>query len=455
MEVHWWIGVVESKNDPESRGRVQVRVLGIHTNETHKQEKKGIGIPMEDLPWAVCMMPLTYGGIAESTVAPPAVMPGAWVLGISLDGDAYQKLLVLGVISMALSPLATHQGEDLGLAQGQPEKEEKIEELDTCQQSFSKALKNLAKKGDNKLKANNMMMVLQYIKRKDPQKYQNFVKSSGVEISDNTVIAQGTSNDLVNSLLAEGYYNYCLESCEDPILAALSYKVGMGKAINGYNGEKSYIQKYGDPRKKEVSYEDLAKRIAGEDEEGANFMTDFIKELGDSCMNRCVYGIGKSSTSNATTTTAEGVTSSTKTEASGLKSIVLPTDSNVITSIYMSSNRPEYGSKAHKGIDLRAASGAPIRSMAEGTVTALYPKWGGVLIDHGLGLKTRYLHMRKVYVKEGTKVMAGEQIGESGNAGLPQCSPHLHFEVWKNNTKIDPEPFLAENGITTTRKAGA
>lgn len=455
MEVHWWIGVVESKKDPESRGRVQVRVLGIHTNETHKQEKKGIGIPMEDLPWAVCMMPLTYGGIAESTVAPPAVMPGAWVLGISLDGDAYQKLLVLGVISMALSPLATHQGEDLGLAQGQPEKEEKIEELDTCQQSFFKALKNLAKKGDNKLKANNMMMVLQYIKRKDPQKYQNFVKSSGVEISDSTVIAQGTSNDLVNSLLAEGYYNYCLESCEDPILAALSYKVGMGKAINGYNGEKSYIQKYGDPRKKEVSYEDLAKRIAGEDEEGANFMTDFIKELGDSCMNRCVYGIGKSSTSNATTTTAEGVTSSTKTEASGLKSIVLPTDSNVITSIYMSSNRPEYGSKAHKGIDLRAASGAPIRSMAEGTVTALYPKWGGVLIDHGLGLKTRYLHMRKIYVKEGMEVRAGEQIGESGNAGLPQCSPHLHFEVWKNNTKIDPEPFLAENGITTIRKAGA
>ena len=455
MEVHWWIGVVESKNDPEARGRVQVRILGIHTNETYKQEKKGIGIPMEDLPWAVCMMPLTYGGIAESTVAPPAVMPGAWVLGISLDGDAYQKLLVLGVISMALSPLATHQGEDLGLAQGQPQKEEKIEELDTCQQSFSKALKNLAKKGDNKLKANNMMMVLQYIKRKDPQKYQNFVKSSGIEISDNTVIAQGASNELVNSLLAEGYYNYCLEVCEDPILAALSYKVGMGKAINGYNGEKSYIQKYGDPRKKEVSYEDLAKRIAGEDEEGANFMTDFIKELGDSCMNRCVYGIGKSSTSNATTTTAEGVTSSTNTQASGLNSVVLPTDSNVITSIYMSANRPEYGSKAHKGIDLRAASGAPIRSMAEGTVTALYPKWGGVLIDHGSGLKTRYLHMRKVFVKVGTKVRAGEQIGESGNAGLPQWSPHLHFEVWKNNTKIDPEPFLAENGIITTRKAGA
>jgi murein DD-endopeptidase MepM/ murein hydrolase activator NlpD len=93
--------------------------------------------------------------------------------------------------------------------------------------------------------------------------------------------------------------------------------------------------------------------------------------------------------------------------------------------------------------------------MAEGVVSALYTTWGGVLIDHGNGIKSRLLHMRKTYVKVGTKVKAGEQIGESGNAGLPQCSPHLHFEVWKNNTKIDPEVFLKENGITTTRKKGA
>ena len=456
MEVHWWVGVVESKNDPEARGRIQVRILGIHTNETFKQEKKGIGIPMDDLPWATCLMPLTYGGIAESTVAPPAVMPGAWVLGISMDGDAYQKLMVLGVISMALSPLATHTGEDLGAAQEQPTKEETIEEMDTCSQSFSKALKNLTARGDNKLKANYMMMVLQYIKKYEPQKYQNFVKSSGLEISDSTVIAQGTSNEMVNQLLAEGYYNYCLESCEDPVLAALAYKVGLGKVLRGYNGEKSFIQKYGDPRNKEVSYEDLAERISKEDPDGAKFMRDFIQELGDSCMDRCVYGLGKTSSANNTsTTTAEGVTSSTNTNASGLNKVVLPTDSNVITSVYLSTNRPEYGSKEHRAIDLRARSGDPIRSMAEGVVTALYSKWGGVLIDHGNGLKSRYLHMRKIYVKVGDNVRAGEQIGESGNAGLPQCSPHLHFEVWKNNTKIDPEVFLKENGIITTRKKGA
>ena len=159
-----------------------------------------------------------------------------------------------------------------------------------------------------------MMMVLQYIKKYEPQKYRNFVQSSGLEISDNTVIAQGTSNDVVNQLLAEGYYNYCLDTCRDPVLAALAYKVGLGKAINGYNGEKSYVQKYGDPRNKEVSYEDFASRISKEDPEGAKFMKDFIQELGSSCMDRCVYGLGNSSaTNNISKTTAEGVTSSTKT----------------------------------------------------------------------------------------------------------------------------------------------
>lgn len=456
MDVKWWIGIVENKNDPSYRGRVQVRILGIHTKETQRQHKKGVGIPMEDLPWAVCCMPLTFGGIAESTVTPPAVQPGAWVLGISLDGDAYQKLMILGVISMCMSPMALHTGADLGLAQqGYQQVDKEITKFDTCNEIYNKTIKNLTKSVDNKVQANNMLMVLRYIKQKHPQKYANFVSSSGIEISDDTVIAQGTTNDVVNSLLAEGYYNYCFDICNDPILAALAYSAGLGKAINGYNGEKSYIQKYGDPRNKEISYEDLANRIFTEDEKSAKFMRDFISQLGTENMNRCVYKVHQSSPNDNTTSSDGSITTSENTSNSGLKSIALPTNSNVITSIYMSTNRPEYGSKAHTGIDLRAHSGDPIRAMAEGTVTALYHSWGGVLIDHGGGIKTRYLHLRKIYVKVGDKVRVGEQIGESGNTGLPQCAPHLHFEVWKNDTKIDPEQFLKENGIITTRKAGA
>ena len=63
--------------------------------------------------------------------------------------------------------------------------------------------------------------------------------------------------------------------------------------------------------------------------------------------------------------------------------------------------------------------------------------------------------MRKIYVKVGNTVTVGQQIGESGNKGLPQCSPHLHFEVWKNDTKIDPEKFLTANGIKTMKNPRA
>ena len=458
MEVKWWIGVVENKHDPSYRGRVQVRILGIHTKETIKQQDKGIGIPMKDLPWAICCMPLTFGGIAESTVAPPAVQPGAWVLGISLDGDAYQNLMILGVISMCMSPVATHSGADLGLAQGYQQVDLEITETDTCQESYNKAIKNLSSTEDNKLKANYMMMVLRYLKQKQPQKYANFVKTSGIEISEDTVIAQGTTNSTVNKLLAEGYYNYCLDACKDPVVAALAYFSGLGKAVNGCNNEPSFIQKYGDPRKNEISYDDLAKRIEVEDAKAAKFMKDFMAQLGSDCMSRCVYNLHNTSSSNNKTQSDGKVTTSTNTDSSGLKSIALPTDSNVITSIFKSKNRPDYSvSKPgeHYAIDLRAPSGAPIRAMAEGTVVSFNHRWGSIIIDHGNGLKTKYSHMRKVYVKVGDKVRVGEQIGESGNAGLPQCSPHLHFAVLKNDTPIDPEVFLKENGIITTRKAGA
>ena len=51
----WFIGVVEDRQDPEKAGRVRVRCLGYHSAKTED-------IPMEDLPWASIMMPVTAGG---------------------------------------------------------------------------------------------------------------------------------------------------------------------------------------------------------------------------------------------------------------------------------------------------------------------------------------------------------------------------------------------------------
>lgn len=94
-----WIGVVEDKQDPEYRGRIRVRVFGVHTDKTQRDESAGEGIPTDELPWALTSLPLTFGGVSgNGTCPPPAVCVGAWVHGITLDGDFANQLLVLGVL---------------------------------------------------------------------------------------------------------------------------------------------------------------------------------------------------------------------------------------------------------------------------------------------------------------------------------------------------------------------
>lgn len=71
-------------------------------------------------------------------------------------------------------------------------------------------------------------------------------------------------------------------------------------------------------------------------------------------------------------------------------------------------------------------------------------------IDHGNGFKTRYAHLRKhsVYVKVGDKVDETTQIGIIGESGNVK-GRHLHFEVFLNNTRINPTPFLDKPFIST------
>ena len=64
-----------------------------------------------------------------------------------------------------------------------------------------------------------------------------------------------------------------------------------------------------------------------------------------------------------------------------------------------------------------------------------------VKIDHGNGYYTLYAHMAKVYVKYGERVSQGQDIGYMGNTGN-SYGAHLHFEVWKGNSRIDPTPYL-------------
>ncbi len=99
---------------------------------------------------------------------------------------------------------------------------------------------------------------------------------------------------------------------------------------------------------------------------------------------------------------------------------------------------------AHLGDDLKAAIGTKVFAMNKGVVrlARTYRVYGnGVLIDHGQGIQTIYLHLSKIYVKEGATVERGQVIGLSGDTGYV-TGPHLHLSVRLNGVSIDPMKFM-------------
>jgi murein DD-endopeptidase MepM/ murein hydrolase activator NlpD len=103
--------------------------------------------------------------------------------------------------------------------------------------------------------------------------------------------------------------------------------------------------------------------------------------------------------------------------------------------------------KFHKGMDFTAPIGTPIYASGNGTVIRAQRSatFGNVVyIDHGYGYKTIYAHMSKMKARRGQKVKRGDLIGFVGNTGRSQA-PHLHYEIHKNGTKINPINFYYGN----------
>ncbi|MDB5194184.1 MAG: hypothetical protein JWN50_198 [Parcubacteria group bacterium] len=99
---------------------------------------------------------------------------------------------------------------------------------------------------------------------------------------------------------------------------------------------------------------------------------------------------------------------------------------------------------SHKGTDFRAAEGTPVYAMNAGTVKVAetFVEYGNtVVIDHGLGLQTLYMHLSKIEVSVGETVEKGQEIGKSGQTGYAEA-PHLHISVKIGGISIDPEKFL-------------
>ena len=115
----------------------------------------------------------------------------------------------------------------------------------------------------------------------------------------------------------------------------------------------------------------------------------------------------------------------------------------VITSRF--GNFESIRSSSHKGIDIGAPNGTPIKAAADGTVTFAGSTSGGygnlVVISHGNGIETYYGHCSKVYVTKGQTVSAGEVIAAVGSTGF-STGNHLHFEIRKNDSQVNPELYV-------------
>lgn len=98
----------------------------------------------------------------------------------------------------------------------------------------------------------------------------------------------------------------------------------------------------------------------------------------------------------------------------------------------------------HKGVDFAAATGTPIYAAAAGTVTSAgYSGKAGnlIIINHGNGLLTYYMHCNTIFVSAGQKVSKGQNIGQVGTTGN-STGPHLHFQVMSNGTPVNPMNYL-------------
>ena len=125
--------------------------------------------------------------------------------------------------------------------------------------------------------------------------------------------------------------------------------------------------------------------------------------------------------------------------------LVAPVDHYKITSKFGRRRDPINNKWAtHQGLDLGAPNRTPVYAPVPGKV--VYTGWKGyygrfVEIDHGMGIRTRYGHLRRIYVRRGQRVDYRKKIGQVGSSGR-STGPHLHYEIIVNGKRIDPLKFL-------------
>jgi murein DD-endopeptidase MepM/ murein hydrolase activator NlpD len=114
-----------------------------------------------------------------------------------------------------------------------------------------------------------------------------------------------------------------------------------------------------------------------------------------------------------------------------------------ITSRYGAYRRYSRG-HFHTGVDIATTYGTPVLAADNGEV--IFAGWWdgygkAVVVDHGRGIATVYGHLSRIYPTVGMTVAKGQTIGLEGNTGN-STGPHLHFEVRRNGSPVNPMPFL-------------
>jgi murein DD-endopeptidase MepM/ murein hydrolase activator NlpD len=108
----------------------------------------------------------------------------------------------------------------------------------------------------------------------------------------------------------------------------------------------------------------------------------------------------------------------------------------------------------HKGLDLAIPLGTPVAAANDGVVIlarqGLKAYGGLVVISHGYGLCSSYLHLSRVTAQKGQRLAKGEILGLSGSEGI-SSGPHLHWELTLRGYPIDPMPWMDKAGLAALK----
>lgn len=119
---------------------------------------------------------------------------------------------------------------------------------------------------------------------------------------------------------------------------------------------------------------------------------------------------------------------------------VRPAGGGIVSGFGMRFHPILHRSRMHTGVDIGAGHGAPIYAAAAGVVVFAGSMRGYgnvVVVDHGGGISTLYAHCSALLVSDGQSVSQGQTIARVGATGLA-TGPHLHFEVRRNGSPVDP-----------------